>query len=178
MSSIGQEEESLARLMSRRAAHRGAATRILGGAHGIRDGDTSTDDKRARIQVQVNLLTNKIEQLRDIDDRIQKVIDDGLLEAEIGAAEDHIIRLEQQKGELEQFIQTLLPVERHTTDDDNASVASQVSSTFQSIAVQIMRGSHHLPKLSLPTFSGNILNWNAFWDSFRCEVHNKKTCQM
>ncbi|MFO0090106.1 MAG: hypothetical protein ACK518_04840 [bacterium] len=140
MSSIGGEEESLARLMSRRAAHRGAATRILGGAHGIRDGDTSTDDKRARIQVQINLLTNKIDQLRDIDDRIQKVIDDGLLEAEIGAAEDHIIRLEQLKGELEQFIQTLLPVERPTNDDDNASVASQVSSTFQSIAAQIMRG--------------------------------------
>ena len=174
MSAIGGEEESLARLMSRRAAHRGAATRILGGAHGIRDGDTSTDDKRARIQVQINLLTNKIDQLRDIDDRIQKVIDDGLLEAEIGAAEDHIIRLQQQKGELEQFIQTLLPVERATHDDDNASVASQVSSTFQSIAAQMMRGSHRLPTLSLPTFSGNILNWNAFWDSFRCEVHSQE----
>ena len=28
-----------------------------------------------------------------------------------------------------------------------------------------------LPKLTLPTFSGNILDWLTFWDSFRAAIH-------
>ena len=68
MSSIGEEEESLARLISRRATHRGVTTRILGGTYRIH---WSTDDKRALVQVQIiNILSNKIEHLRDIDDKI------------------------------------------------------------------------------------------------------------
>jgi hypothetical protein len=31
--------------------------------------------------------------------------------------------------------------------------------------------SHHLPKLALPTFSGNILEWQTFWDSYESAVH-------
>ena len=31
--------------------------------------------------------------------------------------------------------------------------------------------SHRLPKLALPTFSGNILEWQTFWDSYESAVH-------
>ena len=30
-----------------------------------------------------------------------------------------------------------------------------------------------LPNLSLPKFSGSLLQWNGFWDSFQMGVHNK-----
>ncbi|KAF0154741.1 MAG: hypothetical protein FD188_3229 [Ignavibacteria bacterium] len=30
-----------------------------------------------------------------------------------------------------------------------------------------------LPKLSLPQFSGSVLHWKGFWDSFQAAVHNK-----
>ena len=30
-----------------------------------------------------------------------------------------------------------------------------------------------LPKLSLPKFSGSVLQWKGFWDSFQAAVHNK-----
>ena len=29
----------------------------------------------------------------------------------------------------------------------------------------------HLPKLILPTFSGDPLNWQTFWDSFKAAIH-------
>ena len=32
--------------------------------------------------------------------------------------------------------------------------------------------SSHLPKLNLPTFSGNPLHWFTFWDSFEAAVHS------
>jgi hypothetical protein len=31
---------------------------------------------------------------------------------------------------------------------------------------------HKLPKLTLPIFTGNILEWQTFWDSFESSVHN------
>ena len=31
---------------------------------------------------------------------------------------------------------------------------------------------HHLPKLTLPSFNGEIMNWPTFWDSFSSAVHN------
>ena len=35
--------------------------------------------------------------------------------------------------------------------------------------------SSHLPKLNLPTFSGNPLNWSTFWNSFEAAVHSNTT---
>ena len=31
-----------------------------------------------------------------------------------------------------------------------------------------------LPKLQIPTFSGNPCEWNSFWDSFCAGVHNRE----
>ena len=34
---------------------------------------------------------------------------------------------------------------------------------------------HKLPKLDLPTFSGNLLEWQSFWDSLESAVHSNPT---
>ncbi|XP_069108234.1 uncharacterized protein [Argopecten irradians] len=34
---------------------------------------------------------------------------------------------------------------------------------------------HKLPKLDLPTFSGDILEWQSFWDSFDTAIHSNQT---
>ena len=34
---------------------------------------------------------------------------------------------------------------------------------------------HKLPKLSLPHFDGNLLNWQHFWDAFQSTIHNNQT---
>ena len=34
-----------------------------------------------------------------------------------------------------------------------------------------------LPKISVPTFDGNILNWTTFWKQFEVTVHNKDHLQ-
>ena len=30
-----------------------------------------------------------------------------------------------------------------------------------------------LPKLDIPTFSGNVLEWQTFWEQFRVSVHDR-----
>ena len=34
-----------------------------------------------------------------------------------------------------------------------------------------------LPKISVPSFDGNILNWTSFWEQFEVAVHNKHNLQ-
>ncbi|XP_063427239.1 uncharacterized protein LOC134710772 [Mytilus trossulus] len=34
---------------------------------------------------------------------------------------------------------------------------------------------HKLPKLNLPTFKGNILDWQSFWDSYETSIHTNPT---
>ena len=51
----------------------------------------------------------------------------------------------------------IAPVEHVRSRESQQSTASQ---------------SHRLPKLSLPNFSGKILDWLSFWDSFDSAVHN------
>ncbi|KAH3698514.1 hypothetical protein DPMN_086039 [Dreissena polymorpha] len=40
--------------------------------------------------------------------------------------------------------------------------------THQSVSFQ------KLPKLSLPSFHGDIVEWQTFWDSFECSVHQNQ----
>jgi hypothetical protein len=41
------------------------------------------------------------------------------------------------------------------------------------INVTTATDSSHLSKFDLPDFDGNILMWNAFWDVFEVEKHQK-----
>ena len=167
--------EALQRLRNRRSGHRGVTTRLLGAANGIRLGDTSAEDKRARIIVQIDLIHRQIDKLRDLDERIQEATPVERLAREIEAAEDYIVRLVQDTAELEQYIATL-PRPAAAADDDDDDFNTTVTSAFESLINQmkIDRNSHRLPKLSLPTFSGNILYWTPFWDSFRNEVDERE----
>ena len=31
----------------------------------------------------------------------------------------------------------------------------------------------NLPRIEIPTFDGNILNWRLFWEQFQAAVHDK-----
>ena len=48
--------------------------------------------------------------------------------------------------------------------DTNVVSTSSNSSTVQNVS--------RLPKLILPTFDGNPLYWQSFWDSYRAAVHD------
>ena len=51
------------------------------------------------------------------------------------------------------------------------ATASHMINLQPSVLSTASNQSHHLPKLALPTFSGNILEWQTFWDSYESAVH-------
>ncbi|VDI59822.1 Hypothetical predicted protein [Mytilus galloprovincialis] len=46
---------------------------------------------------------------------------------------------------------------------------------FSSQTSSLSSQNHRLPKLTLPTFSGDILEWQYFWESFENTIHSNHT---
>ena len=58
--------------------------------------------------------------------------------------------------------------QRYIADSRNIALSTNVTSSEQ----------HYkeikLPKFDLPTFDGDTLKFNAYWDQFKCAVHDNK----
>ena len=68
---------------------------------------------------------------------------------------------------------TIMPQEEETRrnnryEDESLTHQRQSNGTFTSISQNVSR----LPKLTLPRFEGDPLEWQTFWDSFDCAVHS------
>ena len=58
--------------------------------------------------------------------------------------------------------------------DHTQSTSNMLNSQMSSIS-HASSQNHRLPKLDLPTFDGNILNWQTFWDAFNSTIHLNTT---
>ena len=71
------------------------------------------------------------------------------------------------------------PVNTGSGHDDHP--LNPASAVFVPTAVNYQTAAHpvvnrcRLPKLNLPTFSGNPLDWQTFWDCYEASVHNNTT---
>ena len=94
------------------------------------------------------------------------------------------------KRELTDIRNSLLPLDLDE-DDDLCTTQSGLEKKVFDCSLQIKKLLHHpseapsstttdgkgvkLPKLEVPTFDGNILNWRSFWDQFCVSVHDRST---
>ncbi|XP_053387205.1 uncharacterized protein LOC128550997 [Mercenaria mercenaria] len=65
-----------------------------------------------------------------------------------------------------------------TTADRSGNITDSTSGReVSNISIQSNQSSqfHKLPKLTLPIFTGNILEWQTFWDSFESSFHNNES---
>ena len=96
------------------------------------------------------------------------------------------------KKELGDVRNTLLSLDLNESDELCASQASLDKRVFDySLRIKkLLFASSHahdsttaspdgkgvkLPKLEVPRFDGNILNWKSFWEQFCVSVHNRPT---
>ncbi|XP_071136836.1 uncharacterized protein [Mytilus edulis] len=57
---------------------------------------------------------------------------------------------------------------------ETSQIATSISTSSYTVPSAIS-SNHRLPKLTLPTFNGNILEWPSFWDSYESAVHYNPT---
>ena len=86
----------------------------------------------------------------------------------------HGEQLGDLKKELWETRSSLLILELGDSDDLRKLSSSSPVSVGSSPAASDSKGVK-LPKLDVPTFDGNILNWHSFWEQFRVSVHDRST---
>ncbi|XP_063417007.1 uncharacterized protein LOC134699325 [Mytilus trossulus] len=57
---------------------------------------------------------------------------------------------------------------------ETSQIATSIPTSSYAVSSAIS-SNHRLPKLTLPTFNGNILEWPSFWDSYESAVHYNPT---
>ena len=145
------------------------------------------------IKSTIESLTNKRKILEDLDTRIldETAEEDVSKEIEIEDADGYVFDIIKTLCKLETFNQQSNVQAQPTTNqtgfsiNHNAHEFSEGSNSYlHSTQNQYMPSQgnfsttsanssqyHKLPKLNMPTFDGNVLNWQSFWDSFSSAVH-------
>ena len=140
-----------------RASHKAVATKYWTEAESLilPTRSVSLEDALIRLDQLHKNLARKQNFLSDLNSKIQAKFDDeATLEDDILQSEEYDDKLVQQLDQIDRFIKT------------NTSAAS--TSTSLSLPTK-------LPKLDLPTFSGDYLTWTSFFDLFKGAVHNNPT---
>ena len=121
----------------------------------------------------IDAIEKKQNVILKLDEQILEKTPEEEIEHEISEADEYNLELETNLRRVKKLIKTSsetcnehTPVSYHTTTEFVPTV-SQTSS--------ISSQNHRLPKLSLPTFAGDILEWPYFWDSFETTIHNNHT---
>ena len=169
-------EKDLNRLKSLRAGNRGAVTKIL------RKLDDAIEETSVDTQEVTNLL-NTIEKkkvtLADLDEQLLSNVDSDGIEEEIIETDEYYIDLDRKLRKYKTYLKPSLTA-TYTSSSALRSTAPEFTPfTYQpqelSQSSSTSSQNHRLPKLSLPHFNGEILDWQYFWDSYESTVHLNHT---
>ena len=120
--------------------------------------EENTPDNRIRMIAITKLLVERCETIEEFDNKILSALtDDAEIEKEVLIGCDYRMRMQESLVVLSEAIGKLSVVER----EDTANVKSKFNSD-----------NAKLPKLHLKSFSGDILHFPEFWESFHSAVHN------
>ena len=124
----------------------------------------------------IDAIEKKQSAILKLDEQILENTGEEDIGHEMGDADEYNLELETNLRKYKKLTHKSPPVPsnenvphvfQHTSHSEFMPTISQTSS--------ISSQNHRLPKLSLPTFTGNILEWQYFWDSFETTIHNNHT---
>ena len=152
--------ENLELLEKSRGAHKGVATKLYNEADGLMNKQFNliNEDDLIRLQQIVELLKKKQAFLSEQNQKIQSLFDDpDNLDDEID--EEYDDKICQNIDYVHRFV---LRKARHTSQESSfAAGSTTISRNMQNI---------NLPKLDLPSISGNYLDWISIFDRFKGAV--------
>ncbi|XP_053390231.1 uncharacterized protein LOC128553139 [Mercenaria mercenaria] len=120
-------------------------------------------------------VTGKFENLVSLNEKILEQTEIGEIEEEIINSEEYSSAIQIKLREFQEFSESREKSSQNQSQRNNSSTPGEQ----QTIIVQDRNSASstqysRLPKFSLPTFNGNILEWQAFWDSFSSAVHSNQ----
>ena len=146
---------------------------------------SKTEMNLVRLTTLLRTVEEKQQCLKQLDESILDLTKMEDIEEEIVSSEDFMSDISVRVKEYEDFLTTSRMAEsassvrfihsageardQFSTRESNMSTnhIQQTVSSVSSNSSQFQR----LPKLTLPTFSGELLEWQTFWDSFETTIH-------
>ena len=119
-------------------------------------------------------LNRKKEILNGLDEKIAGLTDEKDLEAEIVESEEmQLSSISCQITQVKRLLSAPTPTSTPNTDRNSTQNKSKEEVIPRDTATQenVIR----LPYLNMPTFSGDPLSWEPFWDSFQAAVHSNSS---
>ena len=161
--------EGLAKLQASRKAFRSHLTRTYNKMDELDFTQPATEEIASQVTSYIDQLQRKAESIRQLNSKISAEIRDNEdLEREVYEAEEIQDSIIEKSTRLKRYLEAQHKSNRVTTTTPNIREPPQ--STLVPATVPSTSTSR-LPKLSLPTFSGNPLLWQTFWDLFEAAVH-------
>ena len=148
------------RLKAIRGAHQGVVTKLTRQAEEIFENELISNDHYGRLFVIHQQLSTKLETLNDYDQRILTVCDVINIENEIEESQQTVEKVMECKRKIDIKLKQRPSESNDSQNEGNTNQATSPRSK--------------LPKLSLPKCRGDVMKWNAFWDSFQSAIHDNK----
>lgn len=161
------------KLKGSRKVYRSHLMRIYGKIEELNLTQPATEETTSLVISYIDQLNRKAESLQQLDTKIQSMI-----EGDDDSERDTFESIEIQ----DMLIEKLTRLKRYLEKNNSTIHISQPAqsntlepvvpvSGMQETIVQQPSASR-LPKLNLPRFSGDLLEWQTFWDSFQAAVHS------
>ena len=125
-------------------------------------------------------ITAKFEFVKSLNEKILEQIDVAELDEEMVEVEQHVLDIEIKLGKLKEYRSSkCTEPERQTYIETcrlNPTSSEFIPPPRDDLIPTVSISSHstqfhRLPKLTLPLFNGDILQWQTFWDSFESSIH-------
>ena len=122
------------------------------------------EDQISELQRLRNGFSEKLEKIKELDEKLLELLPQKDSESEL---KDILMREDSNFkiiAKIDRRLSKIPPVGIL----NSLSISNTIPSVSQDAKVK-------LPKLELPNFDGDIINWRGFWDQFQVAIHENKT---
>ena len=154
------EEAKVKHMKSQRRGHKSYATKMMEEASKIicecREGD------KVKIITYTQVLTERPDAIRTLNDQIlETIVDDEEIEKEITESAEYHMRMQEILVGLTEALSKLAANDETREVSEGGTLSSRTS-----------HENAKLPKIQLKYFSGDVLSFQEFWESYNSAVHS------
>lgn len=164
------------RLQKKQAALRQAIEKIIAAASDLLQSPTI---KVGELEERLDLLLEQAEELKSVNESIEKKIDLQELDAELEACAAYTEKICSIKTKIKRALRSQTANEsRSTTPSVTGDASEQEVYHIGSVppaTSQPLSATTKLPKLEIAKFSGDLRSWQKFWNQFESTIHKNST---